>query len=246
MNLQMPSGLLRQRKSIQFDFRELVTLRAKQAKDKAERSGKKSSGQRSSITSASGWLREGNHHIAEGTDSFSRSETPAIRQPDPVRIRPESAPVASMTAPRQAAFKGAAPVGWRLQLLGSRRKVALLKVRTSIGSSHGADVLLLREDGVDDLQCWLEYDGKNWKLLQESKTQPTYVDGKVEALCVLHHGSAITFGGKAGVKLVSLQQAAKNRKLAFVMAIGLAAVLAVAGLAWLLMKLIRLLSDVVH
>ncbi|MDA1232063.1 MAG: serine/threonine-protein kinase, partial [Planctomycetota bacterium] len=73
------------RKAIQFDFRELVTLRAKQAKVKAEQSGKKSSGQRSSITSASGWLKEGSHHIAEGTDSFSQTETPAIRQPLPDR-----------------------------------------------------------------------------------------------------------------------------------------------------------------
>ena len=39
-----------QRKTIQFDFRELVTLRAKQAKAKAELSGRKSVPQRSSIT----------------------------------------------------------------------------------------------------------------------------------------------------------------------------------------------------
>ena len=229
---------LAQRKTIQFDFRELVTLRAKQAKAKAEQSGKAPSAQRSSITSASGWLREGSHQIAEGTDSFSRSETPAIRQPEPGRIRSEPAPVASKTSTRAAAYKGAAPAGWRLHWLGSERRVSLTKVRTSIGSSHGADILLLRDDGVDDLQCWLEYDGKHWRLLQESRTQPTYVNGKVEAMCVLGHGSKITFGGKAGVKLVSLLQTARNRKFLIILGITIAVVLSIAGLAWLLFRLL--------
>ncbi len=219
-----------QRKSIQFDFRELVTLRAKQAKEKAGQSGKKSSGQRSSITSASGWLREGNHQIAEGTDSFSRSETPAIRQPEPDRIRSAPVLVVAQTNARPTTYKGAAPVGWRLQFLGSQRRVALVKARMSIGSAHGADILLLRDDGVDDLQCWLEYDGKQWRLMQESKKQPTFVDGKVEAMCGLRHGSKITFGGKAGVKLVNLQQTARKRKLAIILLIGLTCVLTIAGL----------------
>ena len=228
-----------QRKTIQFDFRELVTLRAKQAKAKAELSGRRSSGQRSSITSASGWLIEGNHPIAEGTDSFSRSETPAIRQPEPDRIRKEPVRAASETVTRQTTYKGAAPAGWRLQMIGTKRRVALVKARTSIGSSHGADVLLLREDGVDELQCWLEYDGKQWKLLQESRTQPTYVDGKVEALCALRHGSRITFSGKAGVKLVNLHQAAANQRRAIAFVIGLAVFLTIGGLAWLSLTLFR-------
>ena len=229
-----------QRKSVQFDFRELVTLRAKQAKAKVEQSGKKSSGQRSSITSASGWLKEGGQHIAEGTDSFSRSETPAIRQPEPERIRTE--PVRSETQPpsRPMAFKGPAPAGWRLQILGTRRQVPLVKSRTSIGSAHGADLLLLRDDGVDAVQCWLEYDGQDWKLHQESKTLPTYVNGKVEALCTLYHESKITFRGKAGVRLISIPQAAKNRKRLISLLIALITVLTVGGLVWLLSSVFQI------
>ena len=226
-----------QRKAIQFDFRELVTLRAKQAKAKVEQSGKKSSGQRSSITSASGWLREGSHQIADGTDSFSHSETPAIRQPEPDQIRSKPVRSATTSFSRPTAFKGSAPAGWRLQILGTKRQVALMKVRTSIGSGHGADVMLLREDGVDSVQCWLEYDGKHWKLHQESKTHPTYVDGKVEALCTLNHGSKITFGTKTGVQLLSLQQKAKNRTRLISLVIGLIVLMSVGGIAWLVLSL---------
>ena len=229
-----------QRKEIQFDFRELVTLRAKQAKAKVEQSGKKSSGQRSSITSASGWLKEGNHQIADGTDSFSQSETPANRQPEPDRIRTEPVRSATPASSRPTTFKGPAPAGWRLQILGTKRQVALLKARTSIGSAHGADILLLREDGVDSVQCWLEYDGQHWKLHQESKTLPTYVNGKVEALCTLNHGSKITFGAKMGVQLVSIQQAEKNRKRLISLVIGLIVLLSVGGIAWLLQSLFQI------
>ncbi len=230
-----------QRKAIQFDFRELVTLRAKQAKAKAEQSGKKSSGQRSSITSASGWLKEGSHQFAQGTDSFSQSETPAIRQPEPDRVRTEAVRSATQPAPRPAAFKGPAPPGWRLQILGTKRQAALVKARTSIGSAHGADLLLLREDGVDSVQCWLEYDGLHWKLHQESKTLPTYVNGKVEALCHLYHGSKITFGGKAGVRLISLPQAARNRKRIISLLIGLIVILTISGLASFLLRMLQII-----
>ena len=228
-----------QRTSIQFDFRELVTLRAKQAKAKVEQSGKKPSGQRSSITSTSGWLREGSQQIAERTDSFSQSETPAMRQPEPHRMRAEPVHSVPTTSIRSTTFSGPVPVGWRLQMLGTRRRVALVKARTSIGSEHGADVLLLRDGGVDSLQCWLEYDGLHWKLHQESKTLPTYVNGTVEALCTLHHGAKITFGGKTGLRLVSLPQIAKNRKRLIASIIGLIVILTGGGLAWWLLSLFQ-------
>jgi hypothetical protein len=45
------------RKTITFDFRELVTLRAKQAKARAENQGRKAAAApKSSITSSTGWL----------------------------------------------------------------------------------------------------------------------------------------------------------------------------------------------
>ena len=53
------------RKSVQFDFRELITLRAKQAKAKAEATGRKAVAPKSSITSASGWIATDGHDLAD-------------------------------------------------------------------------------------------------------------------------------------------------------------------------------------
>ncbi len=221
------------RMPIQFDFRELVTLRAKQATAKAQQMGKKSSGQRSSVTSPSGWLQEDSHHIAAGTDSFHQSETPADRQPVPDPIRMEQIRTEAPTNARRTVYKGPAPGGWQLRILGTKRFVSIYKAQVSIGSSQGVDVYLQKDIGVDSLQCRIEFDGKQWILRQESKTKPTYVDGKVEAMCTLSHGSAITFGEKEGVRLINTIQSAKNRNRRVLILTG-AVVLLVAGglIAW--------------
>ena len=221
------------RTPIQFDFRELVTLRAKQARAKAEQVGKKSTGQRSSITSPSGWLQHGSHHIAAGTDSFDQSETPAHREPVPDRIRTESIRTEAPTNTRRTVYKGPAPGGWQLRILGTKRFVSIYKAQVSMGSSQGVDVYLQQDIGVDSLQCRIEFDGKQWILRQESKTKPTYVDGKVEAMCTLSHGSAITFGGKEGVRLINTIQSAKNRNRLVLILIGVVVLLVAGGLtAW--------------
>ena len=224
------------RTQIKFDFRELVTLRAKQAKAKVTQVGKKKSGQRSSITSPSGWLQELSHHIAAGTDSFNQSETPAHRQsiPDPVRTEPMRTEASTNT--RRNAYKGPGPVGWQLRILGTKRFVSLHKSQVSIGSSRGVDVYLQKEIGVDSLQCRMEFDGKQWILHQESMTQPTYVDGKVEAICALSHGSKITFGDKDGVTLTNTLQVAKNQKRLLLALIVLLVVLAAVAIALTAMK----------
>jgi len=217
------------RTPIAFDFRELVTLRAKQAKAKAAQVGKKSSGQRSSITSPSGWLQEGSHHIAAGTDSFNQSETPAHRQPVPDRIRKESIRNEAPTNTRRSAYKGPAPVGWQLRILGTKRFVSIYKAQVSIGSSQGVDVYLPSELGVDSLQCRMEFDGKNWMLRQESKTKPTFVNGNVEAMCTLSHGSKMTFGGKGGVRLINTNQSTNGRTRLVLTIVGVVVLLVAGG-----------------
>lgn len=223
------------RTPIEFDFRELVTLRAKQAKAKAEQVGKKSSGHRSSITSPSGWLQEGSHHIAAGTDSLNQSDTPAHRQPVPDRIRTEPNRIEGPTNTRRNVYRGPAPVGWRLRILGTKRFVSIYKAQVSIGSSQGVDVYLQRDIGVDSLQCRLEFDGKQWTLRQESRIQPTYVNGKVEAMCTLSHGSKLTFGGKDGLILINTIQSSKNRNRLVLAIISVVVLLAIGGvISWVM------------
>lgn len=73
------------RKPIPFDFRELVTLRAKQAKEKTaacekgQASRPKTAAPRSSITNAADWVT-GMDSQAVGADSFAAPSTPAARE----------------------------------------------------------------------------------------------------------------------------------------------------------------------
>lgn len=82
------------RRPVKFEFRQLVTLRAKQARDKETKSRKatRTSGPRSSITSASGWINNPSHHFQAEVDTFAGDDTPAIRQPAPPSPRRDTAP----------------------------------------------------------------------------------------------------------------------------------------------------------
>ncbi len=220
------------RKKIPFDFRELVTLRAKQAKARVENTGRKLSGPKSSITSASGWLQASGHHFsAAATDSFSREETPSFRQNVTEPARRETVR-SSGTAPiRPVSNKGLAPAGWRLQIAGQKKRASLVRTRYSIGSGSAAD-FQLNEPGVDDIQCWIEFDGQQWQLRQESKTHPTYVNGRVEAYCALRHGSRLTFGRKSGYRLVCVPQEQLNRRRLIKAFIAVAVFIAVVAMSY--------------
>jgi serine/threonine protein kinase len=221
------------RKNIPFDFRELVTLRAKQAKAKSDNAVRRQA-PRSSITSASGALGGRSHHFSD-TDSFHKVETPAIRSaaPETVRRQPRSA---SSTAPiRSSPHRGPIPSGWRIEIRNTRQRIPLVKSRISIGSSFEADVRL-DEPTVDGIQCWLEFNGQHWQMRQESKSRPTYVNGTAEAYRDLAHGSVLKFGGKSSLRLVSIPQQQLNRDRA-VRATAIIFVLAVlAAAAWYFLK----------
>jgi serine/threonine protein kinase len=213
------------RSNIQFDFRELITLRAKQAKSRAENSGRRSTAPRSSITSPSGWIDASGHHFSEATDAFGKAETPSVRPASVESVRSQPRRPSSETAPiRPISSKDPAPGGWLLESIKGTRKISLVKTRNSIGSGPAANIRI-NEDGVDAIQCWIEYDGQRWQLRQESKIRPTYVDGSVEAYCALRHGSRLTFGGKTGLRLISIAAKQRNRRLL------LKTLIAVAGLA---------------
>ncbi len=224
------------RKNITFDFRELVTLRAKQAKARAESHGKKAaSPPKSSITSTSGWVAASSHHFSEGTGSFAKAETPPTRsiQSEPVRVETQRS---SSTAPiRPTSFRGPAPSGWRIEIRGSKHRIPLVKSRNLVGSGNSADVRV-QEDGVDAVQCWIEYDGQRWQLRQESRSRPTYVNGSVEAYCSLSHGSKLSFGGKTKLRLVNLTTEQTNKKRTSIAMTLLLIIIAIVVVTWLAMK----------
>lgn len=227
------------RKNIQFDFRELVTLRAKQAKARAEHSGKRTAAPKSSITSASGALGGKSHHFSE-TDSFGRMETPAIRSEASGQV-PREPRNPSATAPiRPVTHRGPVPTGWRIEIQGTRQQIPLVRNSISIGSSMDA-VIRLSEPEIDDIQCWIEFDGQQWRFRQESKKFPTRVNGTAEAYCGLSHGARIQFGKRSRLRLISLprQMEIRERRLKIVLLLFIAAI--VCGAGWFLLKYLTLM-----
>ncbi|MBL8819067.1 MAG: protein kinase [Planctomyces sp.] len=205
------------RSKVNFDFRELVTLRAKQARSRAEQTQKKSTsgGHRSSITSASGWIQSSGHQLADSTGSFARSETPAIRQASPGPVDSELRQrqrVPAPVIPRNT--RTPTPSGWQFIDVNTGERHPLLKSQIAIGIGSEAD-LILRDSQMEPIQCVIEYDGTNWKFRQESKKFPTFVNGNAEAYAPLGHKSLLRFAGGTQIRLVhlpSVQQSLRRRR----------------------------------
>ncbi|MBL8808967.1 MAG: serine/threonine protein kinase [Planctomycetaceae bacterium] len=216
------------RKNVQFDFRELITLRAKQAKAKAEATGRKAAAPKSSITSASGWIATDGHDLGV-TDSFAQADTPAIRSNSP---EPSKSDRGSSTAPlRRVVHKGPAPAGWRIEVLGKKKhRQPLVKTKNAVGT--GASDIRIQEEKADSVQCWIEYDGQNWQFRQESRKFPTYVNGQPEGYCILQHGSVLTFGGKTGIRIVNVAEEQRRKKLMSRLLIAIITLAVLAGAGW--------------
>jgi len=203
------------RRPVKFEFRQLVTLRAKQARDKETRvesqKAARATGPRSSITSASGWLNNPSHHFSAEVDTHAGDDTPAIRQPAPPR--PRSVPMADANPPAVRPTqknRTNVPKGWSLRRFKTKQSFPLKRVKTRIGNSDECEIKM-RGTVVDNRQCYLEYDGSCWKLHQESRSQPTFVNGKPAAHTELRHGSKISFSDGSGFEVISVSDMEKSQ-----------------------------------
>ena len=229
---------LAQRRSVTFDFRQLVTLRAKQARDKDNipKKPRPSAAARSSITSATAWLDNPSHHLQAELDTFAGDDTPAIRQPAPPTSRPRTT-TASHSPPRSSvAPRTNVPKGWFVRLLQSKQPLPLTQVKTRVGTAAECEICMPGTI-VDSRQCTIERNGLTWHLKQESLTQPTFVNGNAEAFAELHHRTKVTFSDGSGFELFNesdLVAEKKRRKtILVVLIVGFAAgVSAVAAALW--------------
>lgn len=202
---------LSRRQPVRFEFRQLVTLRAKQARDK-EKQSRRAAAQRSSITSASDWLNNPSHHLQAELDTFAGDDTPAIRQPAPAIHEPDR----TQTSPQlRAAVQNRrnVPKGWTVRVLKSRAGTTyrLTRVKNRVGKSDECEIKLPISD-IDSRQCYIEYDGTRWMLHHESRSRPTLVNGKPEVHVELRHGSRVTFQDGTGIELLNAEAAEKDRK----------------------------------
>lgn len=200
----------RKPREVSFDFRKLVTVRAKQARDKeraAEQQRSAVMNPRSSITSAGQWVGNSSHQLESELDTFAGDETPPVREAAPARPYQSPAPEESTARPRAASRS--VPKGWYLKRLKARGATSIKRVKTRVGTSSECE-FKMHDTICDPRQCTIEYDGSVWQLKQESKDQPTFVNGKAAHVAELRHGSKITFQDGSGFQFLNDSEAAKQ------------------------------------
>ncbi|MFY9253852.1 MAG: protein kinase [Fuerstiella sp.] len=218
------------RRPVEFDFRQLVTLRAKQARDKdASVEKRRERPANSSITSAAAWLNNPSHHLRSEVDTFAAEDTPAVRQFAPPRKKIAPRQPAPAAPRMESGGKANVPPGWVLQNVKSKRQTPINRVKTRIGTAAECEVKL-NGSAVDDRQCYVEFDGVGWKFHQESRKHATFVNGKSEAHKDVKHKSKITFADGNGFELICLPEleAASKRKRTMLIVLAVAAVAATA------------------
>lgn len=223
---------LAKRKPVKFEFRQLVTLRAKQARDKEHQTQRKArtTGPRSSITSASGWINNSSHHFQAELDTFTGDDTPAVRQPAP---DPQDAKTSVRRPPARSAGQNRinVPRGWIIRRLKTRQQFRITRVKTRIGNSDECEIKM-PGTVIDGRQCYIEFDGTGWGLHQESRSQPTLVNGKPVAHAELRHRSKVTFSDGSGFEFLNEADLNKDssfrRNLILLLSLGVVAGLLVA------------------
>nr|AKB95219.1 serine/threonine protein kinase [uncultured bacterium] len=201
------------RRPVEFDFRQLVTLRAKQARDKDRGKApvRKTRPSSSSITSTASWLNNPSHHLQAEIDTFAAEDTPAIRQPAPPDRQFETGPAAINSARAEVPNRSNVPKGWLIRRLQTNQQIRITRVKTRIGTSAECE-LQMHGTVADPRQCYVEYDGSRWQLHQESRKQPTFVNGKPETFKELKHRSKVTFSDGSGFELIDQEEGTREQK----------------------------------
>jgi len=221
---------------VKFDFRRLITIRSKLARQRELAENRSRATSSSYITSTLSWVDQPSHHLRAEGDTFTDNETPAVRQTDNRQPDRSSGPVEQVTAPRpQQRSVQPIPRGWYVQSIKSRRKTPLKSARCDVGTATHCDIRISGRS-CDEHQCWLEFDGTHWNLKQESLTHPTYVDGALTPYAKLKPGSRLTFQDGNGFVLRHMKQSQDDSVLSTIpkayLAAGIcAAILLAAGLA---------------
>ena len=189
---------LSERRKVSFDFRRLVTIRAKQARERELREDRRRTGPPSYITSTFSWVDHPSHHIAAEVDTFTANETPSIHQSDrrKMRLAPSVANLPDIVT-ASSGRRSSVPAGWYLESLEDGRQTPLNVVRIRIGTAAECHV---RPAGMacDKRQCTLEFDGEHWNIKQESRNFPTFVDGELHSRSRLGTGTELTFNDGTG------------------------------------------------
>lgn len=185
-------------RNLNFDFRRIVTLRAKQAKAKRERESKRSATQRrpssSIITGTSGLIGRSSTGLqAEIDTQVSPGETPAVTEAQRRRTPPPPTPAHEPPATAVEAAASSVPAGWYLRPKDGRPSVPLRKSKIVIGRTGNCDIAL-ETRGVSGQHCQLSWDAGHWSLRDLGSRNGTFVNGAAVDHWVLSPGDEIRLG----------------------------------------------------
>ena len=197
---------LSERKTIKFDFRKLVTVRARLARRREVAENRQRVASRSYITSSLSWVDRPSCHLQAERDTFTGNETPAVRQPG----SEETGSAAESNRPRESGLSGirpsqALPDGWYIEPIKGCRRTSLKTVRCRVGKTDRSDVLIDSE-ACDPHQLTLEFVGDVWYLRQESKRYPTFVNGRLSSYARLKPEARLTFLDGSGFALQNVRR----------------------------------------
>ena len=229
-------------RTVKFDFRKLVTIRAKLARQRELAENRSRVNSNSYITSTLSWVDQSSRHLRAEGDTFTDNETPAVRQADNRTSGRASGVTRQPGRPGKSTAQSAAvPRGWYVQSIGRKRKTPLQNARIKVGTDMDSDIRITGQS-CDEDQCTLEFDGQTWSLKQQSLTHPTFVDGQLNPYVKLKPGSRITFQDATGFVLwhaksgppESIFKEIPRSYIAAGIGITVAGILAVAAGAWLI------------
>ncbi|MCH2210706.1 MAG: protein kinase [Fuerstiella sp.] len=189
------------RRTVKFDFRRLITIRARLARQRELRENRQRDRSNSFITSTLSWVDNSSQHLQSEKETFSGNETPAVRQPD--RRESQQVSESGRSSGLLSSGTGQSPVlprGWYVQAISSRRRMKLNTARVRVGKGTSSDIQI-RGEACDEHQCTLTFNNGVWHLKQHSKTHPTFVDGKLDPYAQLRSGAKVTFMDGSGFVL---------------------------------------------
>ncbi len=186
------------KRNLNFDFRKIVTLRARQAKAKRDNAEKRKAKQRrssSSITGSSGLIgRSGTGLQAEIDTQVGQGETPAVteaqrrRTPAPPTVRPHEPPATAVEAAASSV-----PAGWYLRPADGGAAIPLRKSTIVLGRTGNCDIAIDAR-GISGQHCQLSWDAGHWSLRDLGSRNGTFVNGGSVDHWVMSPGDELRLG----------------------------------------------------
>ena len=186
-----------ERKKVTFDFREIITLRAREAAKRERR--RRSGADSSSIDGPSAFKLHSGHSLQAKIETLVNDDTRPLGDPDAVELRVlDSDAFATLGEPRTSQLR-ATP--WRLVVQGRNARIPLGQDRLVIGRSPDCD-LKIAHSSISARHAELQLDRQRWTLSDLESKNGVLVNGRSVERRVLAEGDVIQFGNGPEFRLI--------------------------------------------